>query len=1039
MKYLIFCGVLSAALSAQCEVRQVLEPLKPGAIVARGWLKGQLELSLSGMGGHLGEIEPDQMDKPYVTRDFNPANGARGLVGWCAEMGAEYALGTAMLAYTLGDDALVAKAAARIRAAMALQEPDGYLGAYRPGDNRQEDFNAWGCHFFYDAMLNEYHRTGDKAILDAVHRGLLWFVRNWSGENKTDYAGPTIIEPATVVYRLTGDERLLDFCKEYAAWLDKPGHKNGATFTRFPLHRHAYHVAAIAARLKLPVALALAADRRDMLDAAVKMLSDHRDGLGWQATYAPCADGEWTAAPSCVGETEYCDYIYNIEFFQWLVLLTGEIGYADSIERIAFNAAQGARGKDERTIGYMTSPNQWYATRTSSRWGPEPFYGVYAPNVNAACCPANSIRLYPLYVMRAVLREGRDLRVMNYGPYAVRTTVDGAAVSVESETDYPFDGRITLRVRADGWRGALRLRRPAWAESVSVTRNGKLCAVRDEDGVLTVGGPWRKDGETVTVDFGWSPVVREVRDRDFGKVPLKTVEWGALVFAQPVEEVWTPVPRSKPGWGADEAPPQPKEWPWFDVTCRNEPVPYALPQGLLAADIKVVRGETGALPWRKPPVKLIVPMVRASAAYPPESRDGIHTPKPSQGVVAPDCGAEPEGVAFVPFGATCLRTTCFPTAAAKGAEIVWTRVIAQEEGRQCSWPSVAKAADGSIIAVFSGDREAHICPWGKVQMVKSKDGGETWSQPRTIGKTKLDDRDAGIVLLPDGRLFVTWFNSVAYRTCFDLDSTNYPPGSAMAKWQEFDRSMSDAEKRENCGFYGIWSSDNGETWTKPEKLVSLRSQTPHGPVLLKDGSLLQFGRRFDDNLKQMFTPKYREHTTIMAERSTDGGHTWTTLCEKIADATGENDRYTHWMHEPHVAELPNGELYALVRADHAKDVLMRQTRSSDGGKTWEPMTPTGLSGLPPHLLVLSDGRLLAVYGRRTKDRGGLGEYASVSSDGGRTWGCETKLSGSTTWDLGYPASIEVEPGVVLTVYYQPPPTGGKPCIMATKWKVGERK
>ena len=374
-------------------------------------------------------------------------------------------------------------------------------------------------------------------------------------------------------------------------------------------------------------------------------------------------------------------------------------------------------------------------------------------------------------------------------------------------------------------------------------------------------------------------------------------------------------------------------------------------------------------------------------------------------------------------------------AAAKEADVLWTRVIAQEPGRQCSWPSVAKAADGSIIAVFSGDREAHICPWGKVQMVKSKDGGETWSAPRTIGKTKLDDRDAGVVLLPDGRLFVTWFNSVAYRTYFDIDTTNYPPGTAKAKWQEFDRSMSDAEKRENCGFYGVWSSDNGETWTKPEKLSTLRSQTPHGPILLKDGSLLQFGRRFDDNLKQMFTPKYWEHTTITVEQSADGGHTWKTLCDGIPDSTGENDKRKYWFHEPHVAELPNGELYALIRADYAKDVLMRQTRSKDGGKTWEPITPTTLSGLPPHLLVLSDGRLLAVYGRRTKDRGGFGEYASISSDGGRTWDEELKLSGATNPDLGYPASIELSPGIVLTVYYQKPSTGGKPCIMATKWRV----
>ena len=389
--------------------------------------------------------------------------------------------------------------------------------------------------------------------------------------------------------------------------------------------------------------------------------------------------------------------------------------------------------------------------------------------------------------------------------------------------------------------------------------------------------------------------------------------------------------------------------------------------------------------------------------------------------------------------ASAVAVAAICGAPAKDAEILWTRAIASEHGRQCSWPSVAKAADGSIVVVFSGDREAHICPWGKIQMVKSRDGGETWSAPKTIGKTKLDDRDTGIVALEDGRLFVTWFNSVAYRTYFDIDTEDCPPGCDKTKWREFDRSLSDAEKRAACGFYGIWSADSGETWTAPEKLTTLRSQTPHGPILLKDGSLLQFGRRFDDYLKQMFTPKSWEHTTITVEKSCDGGKTWKTLCDSIPDSTGENDRRKYWFHEPHAAELPNGEIYALIRADYAKDVMMRQTRSLDGGTTWEAITPTSISGLPPHLLVLADGRLLAVYGRRTKDRGGFGEYASVSSDGGRTWDFEVKLSGSCNNDLGYPASVEIEPGAVLTVYYQQPPEGGKPCIMATKWKIGGRQ
>ncbi len=669
MRVFLLCVAFVAAFVASGEVERVLEPLKPCEIVARGWLKSQLELSRSGMGGHLGEIEPDQMDKPYVTRDYDPANGARGLVGWCAEMGGEYALGSALLAYTLGDDTLIAKAAARVRAAMALQEPDGYLGAYRPGDNRQEDYNAWGCHIFYNAMLLEYYRTDDKAILDAVHRGLLWFVKNWSGEKKTDYAGPMIIEPASVVYKITGDQRLLDFCEEYAAWLDKPGRKYGATFTTFPLGRHAYHVAAIAARNKLPAALAFASGKRDYLDAAIKAYRDFHDGVGWQATYAPCADGEWTAAPSCVGETEYCDFIFYLDLMQWFASLTGETGYADAIERIVFNAAQGARAKDERTIGYMSSPNQWYATLTSSRWGPQPFYQTYAPNMNAACCPANSIRLYPQYVQGAVCRESRDLRVMNYGPYDVRTKIDGRDVRVTGETDYPFGTRVTLRVKAKGWKGALRLRRPAWAERVNVLRNNGRVAVPSAS-IITLPGPWNADEELVTVDFGWNPVVRTIRDRDFEKDPLKTVEWGALVFAQPVAEKWSRVERPKPGWGKDSAPPQPKDWPWLAAECEKEPIAYALPQGLSPADIRVERTGAAGLPWKNPPVKLVVPMLRASAAYPAANRrepgvgskyKGTHTPLPSAGRVKPDSGAMLEPVELVPFGATCLRTTCFPT------------------------------------------------------------------------------------------------------------------------------------------------------------------------------------------------------------------------------------------------------------------------------------------------------------------------------------------------------------------------------------------
>ena len=229
---------------------------------------------------------------------------------------------------------------------------------------------------------------------------------------------------------------------------------------------------------------------------------------------------------------------------------------------------------------------------------------------------------------------------------------------------------MALRVKAAGWDGALRLRRPAWAERMAVTRGGKACPVEEKGGVVTVAGPW-KDEEAVVVDFGWQPKVRIVRDRDFAKEPLKTVEWGALVFAQPVAEKWSRMARPKPTWGKDSAPPQPKDWPWLAIACEKEPVAYALPQGLSSADIRAERTGAVGLPWQKPPVKLVVPMLRASAAYPAGSRrepgvgskyKGTHTPIPAAGLVKADPGAAREAVELVPFGATCLRTTCFPTA-----------------------------------------------------------------------------------------------------------------------------------------------------------------------------------------------------------------------------------------------------------------------------------------------------------------------------------------------------------------------------------------
>jgi len=78
--------------------------------------------------------------------------------------------------------------------------------------------------------------------------------------------------------------------------------------------------------------------------------------------------------------------------------------------------------------------------------------------------------------------------------------------------------------------------------------------------------------------------------------------------------------------------------------------------------------------------------------------------------------------------------------------------------RYNGWASVCKDDEGTLYTVWSGARARHVCPFGKTLMSKSTDGGRRWSVPMIINDTWLDDRDAGITYLGDGKLLLSYFH-----------------------------------------------------------------------------------------------------------------------------------------------------------------------------------------------------------------------------------------------------------------------------------------
>lgn len=335
------------------------------------------------------------------------------------------------------------------------------------------------------------------------------------------------------------------------------------------------------------------------------------------------------------------------------------------------------------------------------------------------------------------------------------------------------------------------------------------------------------------------------------------------------------------------------------------------------------------------------------------------------------------------------------------------------------WPSVCRDETGTLSVVCSGYRCLHICPFGKTLLFQSRDDGKTWSAPIVVNDTALDDRDAGILSLGGQHLMVTWFVHPAhvYLDRFaagiknDASVREAPVVlGALAAWEVY------RDRPELGGSFIRHSYDGGMTWGET---IRIPVSSPHGPTRLSDGRLLYVG-------KQMYAAEEPDGI-VAAYESRDEGLTWQRLA-RIAFPEGEpNDLF----HEPHAIELPDGSIFCAIRTE--KPFSFRTTRSTDGGRTWTPLEETGFCGSPPHLMLHSSGALICSFGRRTEP---FGERAAVSYDGGRTWAAEYILRDDAPYgDLGYPATVELPGGDLLTVYYQACAADEKPSILWTRWRL----
>ena len=130
-----------------------------------------------------------------------------------------------------------------------------------------------------------------------------------------------------------------------------------------------------------------------------------------------------------------------------------------------------------------------------------------------------------------------------------------------------------------------------------------------------------------------------------------------------------------------------------------------------------------------------------------------------------------------------VRCTLSPSGRGQGEgcenpPVIPFAVLSRQPELHHGWPTLARCQSGRLLLVYSGGREAQVCPFGRVEFVQSDDCGRNCTWPRVLLDTAIDDRDSGVLETSKGSILVTILTSSAYESILEQAEKNPVPEKA---------------------------------------------------------------------------------------------------------------------------------------------------------------------------------------------------------------------------------------------------------------------
>ena len=622
-----------------------------GAIKPRGMLERQLELQRDGLTGHLDSI---------YSSVCGERNGWLGGDGDAWERGPYWLDGLVGVAYILDDSRLKAKLQRWVEWSIANQRADGYFGPIpfdtipTPEEGLQRGNRAdwWPKMVMLKVLKQYYMATLDERVITLMTNYFKYMNKMLPSQPLDHWTywgnrrGGDNLDIVYWLYNITKEPYLLELGELiYAQTFDwETAFTDGRLSNLNPTSN--IHCVNLVMGLKTP-AIYFQQDSKEEHLQSIKI------GLKSLLATHGYVNGMFGGDERLHGNSptqgiELCSIVEMMYSFEHILSITGEVYYADYLEKLAYNVLPTQINDDYTRRQYFQQTNQVNVSRdVRNFFNNEDHRNLMGVLTGYPCCTSNMHQGWPKFIQNLWYASADNgVAALVYGPSEVKMKVGSRdEVHFIERTNYPFNEEVEFEYLSEkSLAFPFHLRIPEWTNKATIKINGEIIKFGKSGKIEVLKRIWEK-GDILTLSLPMEVKTSRWAESSVG------IERGPLVYAMPVL--------------SDEKENRSDDFPysWFTYSAKEDWNFGITEDNLKDAEFVVIENKAfDKMPWneKNSPIKMQVKLKKAKYW---DMYNHSAGPMPCNIEFAITNGVSYDSeylIDLIPYGCTMLRIAQFP-------------------------------------------------------------------------------------------------------------------------------------------------------------------------------------------------------------------------------------------------------------------------------------------------------------------------------------------------------------------------------------------